>query len=138
MANRLCEFPFLSHFPSPDDPLVVGFAGTVMYAATRFIPTTFAPTPGPSTSFSTFHTRFIPSIFPCGTCAPTSTISVYCLHVTAKALPRIFPARCSASSSSTNRMSSVRWWVYSPASCMGSTHATSSDSLWCECHHPGA
>jgi hypothetical protein len=146
-ANRLCEFslasdphPFfslLSHFPPEDDPLVVCFAGTVKYEATRFIPTTLAPTPGLSTSFSTLHTRFIPSTFPCGTCAPTSTMSVYCLHVTENALPRIFPARCSSSSSSTKRMSSVRWWVYSPASCMGSTHATSSDSLWCECHHPG-
>ena len=62
---------------------------------------------------------------------------MYCLFVTANALPRILPALCSSSSSSTNRMSSVLWCVYKPASCMGSTHATSSDSLWCECHHPG-
>mmetsp|Transcript_8071 Transcript_8071/g.26805 ORF Transcript_8071/g.26805 Transcript_8071/m.26805 type:complete len:212 (+) Transcript_8071:389-1024(+) len=79
----------------------------------------------------------MPTCFSCGTCAPTSTMSVYCLHVTVKLLPRIFPDRCSSSSSSTNRMSSVRWYVYKPASCMGSTQATSADSLWCECHHPG-
>jgi hypothetical protein len=42
-----------------------------------------------------------------------------------------------ATSSSANRMSRVRWWVYRPASWMGSTQASSRESLWWLCHHPG-
>eukprot|EP00982_Pelagococcus_subviridis_P012575 31180-Pelagococcus_subviridis.AAC.2 len=75
------------------------------YDATRFIALPFSSA---SSTASTLHTRFIPATLPCGTCAPTSTISVYCLFVTANALPRILPAACSASSSSTKRMSNVR------------------------------
>ena len=47
-----------------------------------------------------------------GTCDPMTTMLVYCLLVMEKALPRILPSLYSASSSSTKRMSSVRWCVY--------------------------
>mmetsp|Transcript_10022 Transcript_10022/g.37168 ORF Transcript_10022/g.37168 Transcript_10022/m.37168 type:complete len:223 (+) Transcript_10022:814-1482(+) len=88
-------------------------------------------------SLSTLITRFIPTTFGTGTWLPILVMSENCLFVIANAEPLILPALCSASSSSTNRISSVRWCVYKPASCIGNTHATVSLSLWCECHHPG-
>ena len=50
-----------------------------------FFPPAAPPAPPSSSTLDTLSTRFMPATLLWGTCAPTSTMSVYCLHVTANA-----------------------------------------------------